>query len=306
MSVDWSKKILVTGGRGMVGHALCKELKIIGAANVAAPTHANCDLTHYDEVEHLMSKEMPEYVFHLAGHVYGIAGNQKYPADVLYNNTLINLNVVNAARKAGVKKIVAMGSGCVYPVINNGHDLREDQIWLGEPHKSEGAYAHSKRLMLVHLMASQQQYGLEYAYAISGNLYGEYDKFDSENGHVIPSLIHKFAHADGKPVNVWGTGIAVRDFAYSGDTARALIVLMEKGEGAINIGSGQVHSIKDVVDILQDLTKVKVNWDFSKPDGQLIRYYNLNKLQTLGFVPSVDLKQGVELVYDWYKTTQRG
>jgi len=306
MKIDRSKKILVTGGRGMVGHALCKELQAIGAINVLAPSRKSCDLTQYDEVEYLMLLESPEYVFHLAGHVHGIEGNRKYPADVLYNNTLINLNVVNAARRAGVKKIVAMGSGCIYPVVNNGRDLREDQIWLGEPHGSERAYAHSKRLMLAHLMAAHDQYRLEYAYAISGNLYGEYDKFDSENGHVIPSLIRKFAQANGKPVNVWGTGVAVRDFTYSGDMAKILITLMKNGSGVINVGSGQVHSIKDIVDVLQNLTKAKVSWDSSKPDGQLARYYNLDKLKALGFAPSVSLKQGIELVYRWYQATQGG
>ena len=260
-------------------------------------------MTKSEQVKQMMYSEIPDYVFHLAGSVFGIGGNTKYPADILHQNAMININVIEYSRKIGVKKIVVMGSGCIYPEINNGQDLSEDQIWLGEPHASEGAYAHAKRLMLAQLMANKKQYDMNYAYAISGNLYGEYDKFDIENGHIIPSLIRKFYEAsiNQMPVSIWGSGVAVRDFTYSKDTAKTLILLMEKGEGAINIGSGQVHKIKDIVDVLQELTGLNVEWDSSKPDGQLIRYYNLDKLKTLGFTPSVTLQQGIEMVYNWYK-----
>jgi GDP-L-fucose synthase len=301
--MDWKKRILVTGANGMVGHALIKELRRIDATDIIAVTREKCDLTKSEQVKQMMYSEIPDYVFHLAGSVFGIGGNTKYPADILHQNAMININVIEYSRKIGVKKIVVMGSGCIYPEINNGQDLSEDQIWLGEPHASEGAYAHAKRLMLAQLMANKKQYDMNYAYAISGNLYGENDKFDIENGHIIPSLIRKFYEAsiNQTPVNVWGTGVAVRDFTYSTDTAKTLILLMEKGEGAINIGSGQVHKIKDIVDVLQKLTGLDVEWDSSKPDGQFIRYYNLDKLKALGFTPSVTLQQGIELVYNWYK-----
>jgi len=301
--MDWQKKIMITGANGMVGHALIKELTLLGANNLVKVTRNLCDLSKDEKVKQLMYSEIPDYIFHLAGSVFGIGGNSKFPADILYHNTMINTNIIEYARRIGVKKIVAMGSGCVYPEINNGKDLKEDQIWLGEPHTSEGAYAHSKRLMLAQLIANKKQYNINYAYAISGNLYGEYDKFDIENGHIIPSLIRKFYEAsiNQMPVSIWGSGVAVRDFTYSKDTAKTLILLMEKGEGAINIGSGQVHKIKDIVDVLQELTGLNVEWDSSKPDGQLIRYYNLDKLKALGFTPSVTLQQGIELVYNWYK-----
>jgi GDP-L-fucose synthase len=288
----------------MVGHALVKELNSLGATDLIKITRDNCDLSKEEQVKKMMYSEMPDYVFHLAGSVYGIGGNKEYPADILYQNVMINTNVIEYSRRVGVKKIVVMGSGCVYPEINNGQDLKEDQIWLGAPHPSEKSYAYAKRFALAQLMANKEQYDMDYVYAISGNLYGEYDKFDPENGHIIPSLIHKFfvALTNKETVKVWGTGVAIRDFAYSEDTAKTLIKLIEKAEGPINIGSGQIYKIKDIVEILQKITGVGVEWDTTKPDGQLIRYYNLDKLKDLGLTSFVTLEQGIKLVFEWYKT----
>ena len=300
-------RILITGGTGMVGHALTRLLLNKGFTNVVVIGRKTCDLTDAFSAKRLFLTVAPDYVFHLAAQVYGIGGNTKFPSDVLFNNTMINMNTIEFARRSGVKKLVAMGSGCVYPELAKGEELFENQIWLGEPHSSEVAYAHAKRLMLAHLFAAKKQYNFEFAYAISGNLYGEYDHFDIDNGHIIPSLIAKFHQAtlDGKPVNVWGSGIAVRDFSYSGDIADALFCLMKKGNGPINMGSGFRHPIKDIVSILQDICKVEIKWDDSKPDGQLERYYNLDKLKDLGFYAKVTLNEGIKKVYNWYNQYQR-
>jgi len=304
MNADWTKeKILITGGTGLVGKALEAALLNIGCKYVSTIGNKDCDLRSFDTTMNGFTWLKPDYVFHLAAKVYGIGGNQAFKADSLYDNVAINTNVIECCRRIGVKKVVAMGSGCVYPVVNDGKDLTEDQIWLGPPHESEDSYAHAKRLMLAQLIANKQQYNMDYAFAISGNLYGEYDKFDEEYGHVVPALISKFYTAERNKMKaiVWGTGIAKRDFTYSGDIARALIYLMDCFDGPINIGSGNIHAIKEIIDILQELTGVSVIWDTTKPDGQSCRYYNLDKLKSLGFEPKVFLKEGIEKTYNWYK-----
>ena len=298
--MKYNDRVLVTGGSGMVGHALVSFLKSQGFNKIYPAGGKIWDLRKAHLAENLFNFAQPDYVFHLAARVHGIEGNSRYKADILFDNVMINTNVVECCRKFGVKKIVAMGSGCVYPEIKGF--LREDQIWLGPPHPSEDSYAHSKRLLLAQLQANKDQYDLDYAYAVSGNLYGEYDNFNEETGHVIPSLISKFYHAkeENKPVFVWGTGIAKRDFTYSKDISKALFLLMQKGEGAINVGSGQIHAIKEIVGILQRIAGVEVIWDLSRPDGQLERFYNLDKLFDLGFSPFTQIEYGISNVYNWY------
>ncbi len=302
-NIDWkNEKILITGGKGMVGHALCRLLKQLGCREVTAVGSQDFDLRDFNQAHLLFKKTNPKYVFHLAGKVYGLGGNALHKADVLYDNVMINTNTIECSRRFGIKKIVMMGSGCIYPEGEKGKGLTEDQIWFGEPHSSEDSYAHAKRLALAQLMANKNQYGMEYAYAISGNLYGEFDKFDTEKGHVVPSLIAKFCAAKkfNRKAVVWGTGAAIRDFSYSGDAARALVCLMNHGSGPINIGSGFLHSIKDIVDILSEYTQTEVIWDSSKPDGQLERYYDLSKLKSLGFEAKTDLREGLKKTLLWY------
>jgi GDP-L-fucose synthase len=295
---------LVTGGTGLVGHALINVLTDKGFSNITSIGSKDCDLRDGDAVKALFAHVKPRYLFHLAARVYGIGGNNKYKADILFDNVMINTNVLEHARREGVKKIVAMGSGCVYPELKGRQELFEEHIWIGPPHISEDSYAHSKRLMLAQLQAMKEQDGLSSAFAISGNLYGPHDHFDKDNGHVTPSLIAKFFDAtqNGQPVKVWGSGIAVRDFSYCEDAASALYEILLKIEGPVNLGSGFKHPIKDIVSALQNICgkSVKVEWDSSKPDGQLVRYYNLDKLKATGFTAKVPLTEGVRRTYEWY------
>lgn len=300
--INKSSRILITGGTGLVGRALTSALCEKGFDNVICVGSRDFDLRDGRTVRQMMNDVKPEYVFHLAACVYGLGGNTLYKSDILVNNVLINTNVIEYAREVGVKKIAAMGSGCVYPELKNQKELFESQIWLGPPHPSEDSYAHSKRLMLAQLIAAKEQYNLSSAFVVSGNLYGAFDSFNKEEGHVIPSLIAKFFEAkqEGKPVSVWGSGSAVRDFTYSEDAAQALIAILNNLEGPVNMGSGQRHSIRDIVEILEELTGVKVEWDASKPDGQLVRYYNLDKLKSAGFEAKNSLKEGIYKTYKWY------
>ena len=295
-------KILITGGSGLVGSALTNLLKENNCINVFSLSSKDCNLINLDEVKNTMMKLKPDYVFHLAARVHGLGGNSKYKSDILFENTLINSHLIEEARKNNVKKIVAMGSGCVYPELNN-EELYEEDIFKGPPHSSEDSYAHAKRLMLAHLDAAKHQYGMASAFVVSGNLYGPGDSFNINDGHVIPSLISKFYNAriNSKSVNVWGTGVAIRDFTHSYDMANALLKIMLNYEGAINAGSGFRHKIKDIVDCLSEYTGVKVEWDQNKPDGQLVRYYNLDKLFSIGFTPKITLEKGIISTFKWYE-----
>jgi GDP-L-fucose synthase len=262
----------------------------------------NVDLRDAESTTRAFLDVQPVLVFHLAASVFGLGGNSKYRSDILVDNVRINTNVVEASIRSGVRKVVAMGSGCVYPDLEDGKPTSEDQMWDGPPHFSEGPYAHSKRLMAAHLEAAREQHGLDSAFVISGNLYGPRDNFNIEDGHVIPSLIAKFHDSvrNGTPVMPWGTGVAERDFTYSEDMAVALTVIAEKITGPVNTGSGHRHRISDIVEILQTITGATVEWDASKPDGQLSRTYNLGRLFDAGFRAQFDLKRGLTKTYEWY------
>lgn len=300
--INKSARILITGGTGLVGRALAEALTNENFNNIISIGSQDCDLRDSAAVSQLLSGIAPDYVFHMAARVHGIGGNSRYKSDILVDNVLINTNVVEHSRRVGVKKIVAMGSGCVYPELKGQEELFEEQIWIGPPHSSEDSYAHSKRLMLAQLNAAKEQYGLSSAFVISGNLYGPHDSFNTEEGHVIPSLVAKFftAAREDKPVKVWGSGVAIRDFSYCADTAAALIAILYNLEGAVNLGSGMRHSIRDIVEALQEITNVSVEWDSNKPDGQAVRYYNLDKLEGIGFSAKVTLREGLRRTYDWY------
>ena len=303
MAIETNSTILITGGTGLVGRALAKALKDDRFNNIVSIGSRDCDLRDSNAVGELMKRVRPEYVFHMAARVHGLGGNTRYKSDILVDNVLINTNVVEYARRSGVKKIVAMGSGCVYPELKGQQELFENQVWNGPPHQSEDSYAHSKRLMLAQLNAASEQYGMSSAFVISGNLYGPHDSFNVDEGHVIPSLVAKFheARLKGIPVKVWGSGVAIRDFTYADDTAQALIAILRNLEGAVNLGSGQRHPIRDIVETLHALTGVPVEWDATKPDGQLVRFYNLDRLMSTGFVAHIDLSDGIRSTYKWYE-----
>ena len=303
-AIDRQARVLITGGTGLVGRALARALADAGFTDVISIGSQKCDLRNREAVEKLFTNIHPSYVFHLAARVYGIGGNSVFKSDILYDNVMINTNVVEQSRRVGVKKVVAMGSGCVYPELRDVEELTEDLIWNGPPHRSEDSYAHAKRLMLAHLMAAKDQYGMPFAFAVSGNLYGPHDNFDKKDGHVTPSLIAKFFEASqsGKPVSVWGRGVAIRDFSYCEDAANALCQILLKVEGPVNLGSGHRHPIRDIVAALQNICgeSVRVEWDANKPDGQLVRYYNLDKLKAAGFIAKISLAEGVRRTYEWY------
>ncbi len=303
--MEINSKILITGGRGLVGANLTEELRSRGFKNVHTLSSQDCDLTDLRATLAYFDKLRPQYVFHAAAHVYGIMGNIRNKGTSFLKNLLINTHVIEACRSVQIEKIVAMGSGCVYPYPSPGLPLKEDMIWLGEPHASENSYAHAKRAMLAQLNAYYEEFGMPFAFVISGNLFGPHDKFDPDFGHVTPALIRKFYEAKQKSedVPVWGNGSARRDFLFVADVADALIRIMEHIEGPVNMGSGTVSSIKDIVDFLAAYTDQvnRVVWDPTKPNGQDYRSYDLSKLFSTGFRPRYSLHDGLKITYDWYE-----
>jgi len=304
MNIDKSSRILITGGTGLVGRALEKLLQTEGYSNVSAIGTPHVDLTDLKETAVFFEKTQPEYVFHLAAAVHGIMGNMQKKGEMFEKNILINTHVTKACVAVKVKKIVAMGTVASYPYPPEKLPLSEDLIWRGEPHPSENAYGHAKRSMLADLAARRESNGLDFAFALSTNLYGPHDNFDTKFGHVIPSLIRNFYEAKQLKtfVTAWGDGSSSRDFIYSDDAATALLLMMQKASGVYNLASGVSHSIKEVVSILAEYTDMQksVFWDITKPNGQGYRSYDVTRLKSLGFSPKTSLKEGLLYTYDWY------
>lgn len=298
--------ILVTGAKGLFGSALVEQLGRDGYEHVIGVGRGDCDLTEPVATRALFAHHSPDYVFHAAGRVYGIMGNMKNKALSFYDNVMINTNVVDASQRAGVKKIAVMGTGAVYPYPPPSLPFREDMIFMGEPHHSEDSYSHAKRAMLGMLRAYGESHGLQWTYVVSCNLFGPRDKFDAEQGHVIPSLIKKFydARIAGGEVVVWGDGTAQRDFLYVYDAVKAATSVMQQLDGPVNIGSGNVYTIKQVVDVLTELTGMqgRVTWDANKPNGREYLGYDLSKIQSIGFECDYTLREGLRETWSWYQT----
>lgn len=306
MTIDWkNSRIIVTGSGGLVGSAFVEYLAGKGTKAVLAPRSFELDLTDLAATKKAFIDFKPDYVFHFAGLVYGIGGNMAHKGASFLNNTLINTHTVEASRLAGAKKIIAMGSGCVYAYPPQRQPMLIEDIWNGLPHPSEDSYAQSKRAMLAQLTAYREEYGTEFAFVISGNLYGPRDHFDTVKGHVVPSLVKKFydAQQSGGTVSIWGNGSARRDFLYVRDVCDAVGLIAEKISGPVNMGSGTVISIRDIVEGLCAVTGIpesRIVWDATKPNGQEYRSYDLSALQATGFKAQTSLLQGLKETFAWY------
>jgi len=277
-------KIAVTGSNGLVGTALQQVALEKHGYEFEFLTREDADLCDPQSTERRVRDIAPVALVHLAGWVRGIGGHQLHRWDGFELNTMINTNVLRAARLAGVKNIIAMGTGAVYS-NETACPLNENNLFRGTPHGSEGGYAEAKRHMVRHL-----------------NIFGPNDFFNEEEGHVIPALISKFDYArrTGEPVVVWGNGSAVRDFVYSLDMARIIIALIDKPQGVINVGSGQALSILQVVEILKEIFEYdNVEFDRSRPNGAPIREYDLSRLGETS--PSITpMKRALEETVQWY------
>lgn len=297
------ERVLVTGAGGVLGTALLAALRgKVGA--LCAPTRADVDLLDEAAVNAAWRAFAPSVVFHLAGRVTGVQGNISFGGQAFYDNAKINLNVIEASRLAGARKIIAAGTTAIYSDLAP-LPMSEADLWLGAPHGSEGPYGHAKRAMLAHLEAYKGQYGLDFGYLICTNLYGPGDRFDEVYGHVVPSLISRFhrAKTEGLPsITIWGDGAPTRDFLYAGDAAAAFIKVAEQGSGAYNTATGRSAPIRALVETLAEVSGYdgRIDWDITKPKGQLVRAYDVARLTGLGWEAQTSLAQGLRKTYDWY------
>ena len=295
-------RVTVTGAGGMIGRRVVEALQQRGY-NVTGLRRSDANLTNRDATNNAFDQARPELVIHLAARVAGLGGNLAVPGRMFYDNILINTNVIEAARLAGARKVVAVGSTAVYSDIVP-LPMREDDIWLGPPHGSEAPYGNAKRAMLAQLEAYKLEYGLDYAYATLTNSFGPDDTFDEEHGHVMPSLISKFHRAiqNNEDVTIWGSGTPQRDFIYSKDAAAALVIIMESGAGTINVASGKETSVRNLVNLMAEIAgfRGQLLWDSTKPDGQALRKYDISRLSALGFTPRYDLRAAIAETFDWY------
>lgn len=292
-------RILITGGTGMVGSAFKNmetdhELILVGSKD--------CELMDYDRTFKMFAYYMPNAVIHLAAKVGGVKGNSDYIADYFHENIMMNTNVLDISRRFGIGKVVSLLSTCVYP-DNPTYPLTEDQIHNGEPHKSNFGYAYAKRMLEVHSRAIRQQYGLKYITAVPNNIYGPHDNFDLENGHVVPAIIRKFQ--ENNPV-LWGDGSPLREFTYSGDIAKALLLLLEyyDGESPINIGNTNEVSIREMAERISIFfPKIQnIDWDTSKPKGQYRKPSSNEKF--LSMFPEfkyTNINEGLNKTISWFK-----
>ena len=291
------KKVLITGGYGMVGSAMESQIKL---------SRETCDLTNPKQTEKLFQIIKPDGVIHCAGKVGGIGGNSNYKGEYFYDNLMINTNVIEAARKAGVKNLVAFLSTCVFP-DKVKYPLTVDQIQLGEPHESNYPYAYAKRMADVQIRAYREQYGINYTSIIPSNIYGPNDNFSLEHGHVMPMLIHKLYLAKQNKTDfvVWGSGKPLREFIYSKDIAKIAEWALFNYEGTdpLIISGDEEISIKDLVGLLVDEFKFKgkVVFDKTKPDGQLRKPSDNSKIKEL--LPDfkyTPFEQGIKETVNWF------
>ena len=291
-------KTLITGGYGMVGSAMESQIKL---------SRETCDLTNPKQTESLFKTIKPDGVIHCAGKVGGIGGNSNYKGEYFYDNLMINTNVIESSRRAGVKNLIAFLSTCVFP-DDVTYPLTVDQVHLGEPHESNYPYAYAKRMADVQIRAYREQYGLNYTSIIPSNIYGPNDNFNLDHGHVMPMLIHKLylAKKNKTDFTVWGSGKPLREFIYSKDIAKIAEWALYNYEGTdpLIVSGDEEVSIKDLVGMLVDEFKFKgkVIFDETKPDGQFRKPSDNSLIKEL--LPDFEytpFEQGIKETVNWFK-----
>lgn len=297
--------IYVAGHRGMVGSAIVRVLLSEGYSNLILRSSSELDLRNQKDVENFFSTHMPEYVFLAAARVGGIAANIANPSSFLYDNLMINSNVINAAYKFGVTKLLFLGSSCIYPRLSP-QPMKEEYLLDGKLEPTNEGYALSKIIGIKLCEYYSKQYGVNFISAMPPNLYGENDDFDPEKSHVVAALIRKFHEAklEGKnEVVLWGTGAAQREFMYVDDAAYACLLLMENysENQFINIGVGYDISIIDLAREISAIVgfKGKINFDSTKPDGMPQKLMDNSRIAAMGWSPNYDLIKGLNATYKW-------
>ena len=300
-------KIYVAGHRGLVGSALMRTLELHGYTNIVTRTHAELDLIDQKAVDEFFGKEKPEYVFLAAAKVGGIMANSTYPADFIHDNLAVQTNVIDSAYRHGAKKLLFLGSSCIYPRLAE-QPIREDYLLTGRFEPTNEPYSIAKIAGIIMAQSYTRQYGFQTISVMPTNLYGPNDNFDLESSHVLPAMIRKFddAKAANVPsVTLWGTGSPKREFLHVDDMAAACVHLMEtySDPSIVNIGTGVDVSIKELAEIVKEVVgyQGEIIWDTSKPDGTPRKLLDVSKLHSLGWKHSIEIADGVRSTYEWYK-----
>ncbi|HEV3221405.1 MAG TPA: GDP-L-fucose synthase [Puia sp.] len=299
-------KIYIAGHRGMVGSAIKKKLEQGGFSNLLYRTSAELDLRNQDAVHTLFEKEKPDFVFLAAAKVGGILANDTFRADFIYENLLIETNIIHAAWKSEVKKLMFLGSSCIYPKMAP-QPLKEEYLLTGLLEHTNEPYAIAKIAGIKMCDAFRAQYGCNFISVMPSNLYGPNDHYDLKNSHVLPALIRKFHEAkiNNEPfVTIWGTGEPKREFLHVTDLAEACLFLMENFNepGFVNVGTGTDLSIIELAKLITDITgyKGEIRKDISKPDGTPRKLMDVSKLKAMGWTAKIHLEEGIRMVYAEY------
>ena len=308
MSFWNNKKVYVAGHRGLVGSAIWRELGRLGASHLIGKSRSEVDLLNAHSVDGFFEKERPEYVFVAAAKVGGILANSNMPADFLFQNLAIQNNLIDAAKRFGAKKLLFLGSSCIYPK-HAPQPIQEEHLLTGPLEPTNEWYAIAKIAGIKMCQAYRRQYGSDFISAMPTNMYGTNDNYDPKNSHVLPALIRRFHEAKeamAASVTCWGTGSPLREFMHSDDLGRACVFLMERysEEAHINVGSGQEVSIKQLAELVKKVIEYPgdIAWDSSKPDGTPRKLMDSSKLFALGYRPQVELEAGIRGAYEDFKS----
>jgi GDP-L-fucose synthase len=303
------KKILLTGGAGFFGSRVVAELREKGVPreNILIPRSREIDLRVWENCVEVARDA--DIVIHLAARVGGIGFNQTYPAQLFYDNAIMGIQMIEAARQANVEKCIVVGTICAYPKFTPV-PFKEENLWYGYPEETNAPYGLAKKMLLVQSQAYRQEYGFNAIYLLPVNLYGPGDNFDPASSHVIPALIKKFVDAkrtSAPSVDVWGTGAASREFMYVDDAALGLVLAAERYNkpDPVNLGAGMEITIRDLVELIRDLTGYTgtIYWDTSKPDGQPRRCLDVSRArEEFGFDAKMPFSEGLKRTIAWYET----
>ena len=312
MSWITDRRIVVTGGNGFLGREVCRELQTRRPSDIFVPRKAEYDLRDREAIRRLFHDAQPEVVIHLAAVVGGIGANRNNPGRYFYDNAVMGIELLEQARRNGVGKFVVAGTICSYPK-HTPVPFREDDLWNGYPEETNAPYGLAKKMLLVQAQAYRAQYGMNAIALLPVNLYGPGDNFDPETSHVIPALIRKVLEAqeNGQDyIDVWGTGLASREFLFVRDAARGIILATERHDkpDPVNLGSGREITIGALVETICELCDYRgaIRWDASKPDGQPRRCLDTRRAeQEFHFRATTDLRDGLRETIDWYRRQRK-
>ena len=301
--MEKNSKIYVAGHRGMVGSAIVRELRRQGYDNIITRTHAELDLTRQSDVEAFFAQERPEYVFLAAAKVGGIVANDTAPADFMYENMMLGMNVIHSAWRSGCRKLEFLGSSCIYPLLAP-QPMHEDCLLTGPLERTNEAYALAKIAGLKYCEYLNRQYGTDFISVMPTNLYGPNDNYHPEHSHVLPALIRRFHEAkeQGLPyVTCWGDGSPLREFLYVDDLAELCVLLMNRysGSGTVNAGTGREVTIRELTETVARVVGYtgEVRWDTSRPNGTPRKLLDVSKAASLGWRYRTELEDGIRLAY---------